>query len=107
MGRPRGCSSGCPVGREEASSSRQCLVEAGVSAALRVALASNENGIDMNGAAITGTGEPPTTAKVRAITRTGAKWIPWYAFYEGGFAGTGCANPLNGTDVHSWQTGLR
>lgn len=78
----------------------QCLVEAGVSGALRLALASIENGIDLNGAAITGTGEPPTPAKVRAITRTGATWIPWYAFYEGGFAGTGCADPLDGTDVH-------
>lgn len=98
-----------PVARWAESALRthgRCAVEAGVSGALRVAIAALENGIDLSGATITGTGEPPTPAKVDTITQTGAKWIPWYAFTEGGTVGMGCANPVDGTDIHLWTDRL-
>lgn len=92
-----------PVARWAESALRthgRCAVEAGVSGALRVAIAALENGINLKGATITGVGEPPTPAKVNTITQTGARWIPWYAFSEGGRVGLGCANPVDGTDLH-------
>lgn len=78
----------------------RCLIWAGVSKAVRTGIAAYENGIDLHGASIMGNDEPPTPAKVRAITRTGAKWIPVYGSTETGFVGTGCVNPVDGTDVH-------
>lgn len=80
----------------------QCFVEAGVSGALRIAIAALENGIDLTGATLAGTGEPPTPAKVSTITKAGAKWIPWFGFSEGGHSAWGCADPVDETDMHLW-----
>lgn len=77
-----------------------CFVRAGVSNALRIALAASEAGIDLMGATILGGGEPATEAKVRTIERSGARWVPGYATMEVGRVGMGCARPTDGTDVH-------
>jgi hypothetical protein len=78
----------------------RCLVVSTVSRALRVALAAEEAGWDLKGAAFIGTGEPATRAKVAGITRTGARWIPAYAFSEAGIAGFGCPEAADPSDVH-------
>lgn len=66
----------------------KCLLRASVSGAVTVAAAALENGISLEGATMYGTGEPATPAKVATILKTSAKWVPWYAFVEGGSAGT-------------------
>ena len=83
-----------------------CLVRTGVSRAVRLALAARENGIDLTGATITGGGEPPTQAKVSQITRSGARFIPNYGMTEAGQPGSGCANPVDGSDVHLFKDSI-
>jgi hypothetical protein len=78
----------------------RCVVSAFVSTALRVALAAAARGADLSGAAFKGSGEPPTPAKVRAITSTGAHYIPAYWMSEAGMIGAACANPADGNDLH-------
>jgi hypothetical protein len=78
----------------------RCGLKTMVSRALRVALAAQELGIDLTGAVISGGGEPPTPAKVRAVRRTGARWISNYSMQEIGAIGCSCANPLDENDQH-------
>ncbi|MFH1144360.1 MAG: hypothetical protein V1774_07440 [Candidatus Eisenbacteria bacterium] len=79
---------------------RACLVRAHVSMALRVCLAAREEGFDFTGATFMGGGEPPTPAKVRVITQTGATWVPSYVFTEADHVGLGCVRPQDGNDLH-------
>jgi hypothetical protein len=78
----------------------RCLIRSHVSQALRVCLAARELGFDLKGATFMGGGEPPTPAKVREITGTGARWVPTYFFTEHGAVGLGCARPADGNDLH-------
>lgn len=78
----------------------RCLIWAGVSTAVRIATTAAEHGVDLHGAVLMGNDEPATPAKVRAITRTGAKWIPVYGSHETGYCADGCVNPVDGSDVH-------
>jgi hypothetical protein len=77
-----------------------CVIRTHVSKALRVCIAALEEGLDLTGAIFSGGGEPPTPAKVREITRTGARWIPSYYFSEAGPVGMGCARPADCNDLH-------
>ena len=67
---------------------------------MRVCLAAQEHGFDLSGAVFWVTGEPPTPAKVRVITRTGARFVPHYALTETGYVGSGCAQPADINDLH-------
>ena len=83
-----------------------CLVFCLVSTALRVALAARDMGADLRGGVFEVGGEPPTEAKVRAITAAGARCYPTYHFGECGRVGMGCARPLDANDVHFFRDGL-
>jgi hypothetical protein len=83
-----------------------CLFRAHVSMALRVAIAAREEGLDLTGATFIGGGEPPTPAKVQAITRTGARWVPVYVTSEAGSIGGGCVRPVDGNDLHFFKDTL-
>ncbi len=85
---------------ESLSTNGRCMILTYVSLALRVANAAWEEGLDLRGATFVGGGEPPTPAKVRGITRTGARWIPACSSAETGWIGIGCANPVDGNDLH-------
>jgi hypothetical protein len=78
----------------------RCAIRAHVSKALRIAIAATENGIDLTGVTITSGGEPPTPAKVRRITDTGARFIPNYFFMEAGPIGLGCTDASGLNDQH-------
>ena len=92
--------------REQVRTRGSCLLFCLVSAALRAAIAARELGVNLNGAVFEVGGEPPTEAKVRAITATGARCYPTYHFGECGRVGMGCARPLDGNDVHFFKDGL-
>jgi hypothetical protein len=77
-----------------------CLIITHVSKALRVCVAAREAGLDLTGTVLWGSGEPPTPAKVRAMTDVGAHWIPSYWFTEAGAVGLGCAQPADVNDNH-------
>jgi hypothetical protein len=81
----------------------RALLRCHASMGLRIALAARDEGLDLAGTAILGGGEPPTPAKVREITRSGARWIPTYASGEATQIGMGCANPADGNDVHFFK----
>ncbi len=83
-----------------------CLIRASVSLALRTANAAREARLDLTGATFMGSAEPPTPAKVRGITSTGARYVPVYAVAEAGHVGFGCARPMDGNDVHFLKDGL-
>jgi hypothetical protein len=83
-----------------------CLIRAHVSMALRVCLVAQKAGLDLTGATFMGGGEPPTPAKVREITRSGAHWVPTYFFVEVGAIGLGCARPADGNDLHFLKDSL-
>jgi hypothetical protein len=81
-----------------------CVINTFPSLALRVSLAAQEHGLDLTGLTLMGAGEPTTDAKWRGITRSGARWVPYYSCTEAGNIGMGCANPQDGNDVH-WMKG--
>lgn len=83
-----------------------CMLYSHVSKALRVAIAAREAGLDLTGATFMAGGEPPTPAKVKEITASGAAWVPIYPFSEYGTVGVGCANPRDENDVHLLDDGL-
>jgi hypothetical protein len=83
-----------------------CLINTHVSMALRVSIAAQEERINLTGATFMGGGEPPTPAKVREITRTGARYIPNYYLADTGVIGSGCANPIEINDMHFFKDGL-
>ena len=83
-----------------------CAIRTHVSKALRACIAAREAGLDLTGATFAGGGEPPTPAKVREITRTGARWVPSYFFVEAGGVGLGCARPADGNDLHFLKDSL-
>jgi hypothetical protein len=80
-----------------------CLIRTHVSLAARVCVAAWEAGLNLEGATFMGAGEPPTPAKVRAITRTGACFVPIYVFSEAGHAGIGCLSPTDENDNHFYR----
>ena len=80
-----------------------CLIVTHVSMAMRVCVAAQEHGFDLSGAVFWGSGEPPTPAKVRVITRTGARFVPHYAFTETGYVGFGCDQPAEINDLHFFK----
>lgn len=84
----------------------QCFLSTHLSMLLRVSLAAKEEGLDLTGATFMGGGEPPTTAKVREVTRSGARYIPLYFFTETGVVGWGCVRPLDINDLHLFKDGL-
>jgi hypothetical protein len=86
--------------RDTARSEGRCVVRTSVSMALRVALAATERGWDLTGVTFSGANEPPTEAKVRGITRTGASYVTRYGMSEGGAMGPPCTRPADATDVH-------
>jgi len=77
-----------------------CVLNTYPSLALRVSLAAQQQGLDLSGATLTGAGEPISDAKWRGITRSGARWVPYYSITEVGRVGVGCANPADGNDIH-------
>jgi len=81
----------------------RCLLNTQVSRGVRVCLAAREAGIDLKGAAIKGGGEPATAAKVRQMEEAGARYISNYGMTEAGSIGSGCAHPLDGSDVHLFK----
>jgi hypothetical protein len=78
----------------------RCALNAVVSMSVRVALAARAEGLDLGGVTFLGSGEPATAAKVREITRGGARWVPSYWMQEAGALGFGCARPEHGEDLH-------
>lgn len=83
-----------------------CLIRTSVSLALRVAHAAGAEGLDLTGATFLGGAEPPTPAKVRGITSTGARYVPNYFITEAGPVGVGCGRPLDGNDIHFYKDSL-
>lgn len=84
----------------------KCLVRGSVSKVLRICIAARENNLDLRGVTFMGGSEPPTPAKVAQITCSNAKWVPTYFFTEAGAVGLGCANPIDGNDLHLQKDSL-
>lgn len=78
----------------------RCAVRAHVSKALRIALAARAMGVDLTGLTISSGGEPPTEAKVREITATGARFLANYYFMEAGPIGFACTQGADAGDLH-------
>jgi hypothetical protein len=80
-----------------------CRISTHVSKVLRICLAAAERGLDLTGTVFYCSGEPPTPAKVRGITATGARVVPTYFFMETGAVGYGCGNPCDENDIHFFR----
>ncbi len=78
----------------------QAMLNTGVSMAVRVGAAAHAAGLDLSGVTLWGGTEPPTPAKARVITETGARFLPSYAAVDLGQIGLGCAHPADENDVH-------
>ncbi|MCL4486747.1 MAG: hypothetical protein M1570_01285 [Chloroflexi bacterium] len=78
----------------------RCLLFAGVSRAMRVCVAAEQADLDLTGAAFRGGGEPVTAAKIAAMQRVGARYLPTYAMSEAGYVASGCVEPAAAGDVH-------
>lgn len=77
-----------------------------VSKCVRISIAAQENGIDLQGATLLGSSEPVTPAKYEAISASGAKFISLYAATETGHIGLPCLNPADLTDMHFLSNNL-
>jgi hypothetical protein len=73
---------------------------------VRIALAAQDEGVDLAGVTLMGGGEPATPGKVAQIVRSGARWIPSYAMSEAGHIGGACAHPASESDLHFLKDGL-
>lgn len=91
---------------EAARGHGRCVLRGHVSTMLRVALAAEQLALDLTGVVFMGGGEPPTEAKVRVMTGTGADFVPTYFFAEAGAVGFGCAAPVHFDEVHLLSDGL-
>lgn len=78
----------------------RCMISVQVSRALRIGLAAQAAGLDLTGVTFMIAGEPPTPAKVREITRTGARFFPTYGLGEVGRMAMGCGNTTDCNDLH-------
>ena len=76
------------------------LLQSSVSLAVRICLAAQEEGLDLTGVTFMGGGEPVTSAKMMAITRTGARFVPSYISVDTGLVGLGCTRPAGPNDLH-------
>ena len=83
-----------------------CLIVTHVSQALRVCIAALEEGLDLTNVTISAGGEPPSPAKVKIITRTGARWVPKYITVDAGAVGLACAQPVDENDLHFLKDSL-
>lgn len=92
--------------RDRIKESGGCTIHGSVSRILRIAVAAQEEGIDLTGAVLRGGGEPPTHAKVAQITRTGATFRSGYAYTEVGSVGTCCLASDQPNDQHFWRDHL-
>ena len=70
------------------------------SAAVRLALAADEAGIDVAGAQLVLGGEPTTEARQEVIARSGIVAVPRYGSMETGPIGYACLAPAAADDVH-------
>jgi hypothetical protein len=103
---PTGLDQGAVVARwaaETAAAHGACLIRSNASMSMRVAIGAKEAGVSLRGVTLMGGGEPPTPAKVKQITDTGATWVPTYSFTEGGAVALGCARPDGVDDVHLFK----
>lgn len=78
----------------------RCGVKTLMSRALRVCLAAEELGLDLEGLTISGGGEPPTPGKAAAVERTGARLVSNYHFQEAGAIALMCTEGLEKGDHH-------
>lgn len=85
------------------ASEGRCMLRGAISNMLRVCLAASEAGFNLQGLTIVSAGEPCTPAKVTAIEKTGARFIPSYAMVEAGTLGFGCPRRAEFDDVHVLQ----
>jgi hypothetical protein len=86
--------------------SGRSLIKCSPSAAVRIALAALDEGLDLAGVTIMGGGEPATPGKAAQIRRSGARWVPSYAMSEAGHIGGACARPADESDLHFLNDGL-
>ena len=77
-----------------------CIVSAGVSRLVRVALAARQAGLTLDGALFSGGGEPPTPAKVAEIEACGARFTSAYHLSEAGWVGRHCTASSDPNDQH-------
>lgn len=78
----------------------RCVLNTGVSMAVRVCVAAQDAGLDFSGVTIWAGTEPLTPAKVRVITNTGARLLATYAAVDLGQIGLGCPHAQDGNAVH-------
>lgn len=70
------------------------------SAAIRICLAMQEQGISLRNVTFLLGSEPLTPTRKETIEATGAKAVPTYGFSEGGSVGSQCPNPTAPDDIH-------
>jgi len=83
----------------------RCLLHTIVSRGVRACLAAQQAGLDLRGATIQAGGEPTTPAKLQQMERVGVRHISTYAMAEAGGVASGCARPVDGSDVHLFKDG--
>lgn len=67
---------------------------------VRICVAAKQHDIDLTGVVFSGSGEPPTSAKIATIESSGAKILTYYGATETSTIGLPCKNPIDTTDVH-------
>jgi hypothetical protein len=86
--------------RKTLEHSPRCLLYCNVSCALRVAVAADEDGLDLSNVTMRVGGEPISPAKAARIRRSRARLMPEYGAMETGPMGVGCARPAETDEVH-------
>jgi hypothetical protein len=70
------------------------------SSAVRLSLAAQEAGLDLDGVKLSLTGEPLTSTRLAVLRASGAEAMPWYGAMESSSVGHACIAPAAPDDVH-------
>ena len=89
--------------RDTFDSHGRVLLCSGVSQAVRVCLAAQQQDLDLTGTAVRVNSEPLTPAKAARIEDAGMRIITGYSSVETGRMGDGCPNRAQVDDVHIWK----
>ena len=86
--------------RETVDREGSCVLYASVSRAVRVALAAQQAGLDLDGVTTRLLSEPLTPSRRRRIEESGARVLAGYGSIETGVIALGCADPRHADDAH-------
>ena len=84
----------------------RCMFRGLLSMCLKLCIEAERHGLDLEGAVLSGGGEPPTRTRMATMNNTGARYYSNYSTSETGNIGRACLCPHSENDVHFFLDSL-